>query len=61
MAEEICGNCKFSRSKVEDDEKSWRKKASTIIKFSCHFSPPTTEGWPSVSDNDWCGRFEVQE
>ena len=58
MAEEICGNCKFSRSIVEGEERIWKKKR---IKFFCHFSPPSMEGWPPVEDSDWCGRFEVPE
>jgi len=63
--EEICGNCMFSRSKVEEDNKSWRnvmwKKSGSVIKFSCHITSPYMEGWPSVEDSDWCGRFEASE
>ncbi|MEL6376019.1 MAG: hypothetical protein AAFQ04_02335 [Pseudomonadota bacterium] len=31
----------------------------------CHANPPTPDGenraiWPTVSADDWCGRFEAQ-
>ena len=62
MNEEICGNCKYSRSKVEIEEKGWMKKVkSSTIEYSCRFGPPSVNGWPSVEDSDWCGRFETEE
>lgn len=59
--EEICGNCMYSRTKVEETEKWWGKKSGSVIKFFCHIIPPYVEGWPPVEDTDWCARFEAPE
>ena len=50
----ICGNCEYSVVKVESEE-----KGRNITKLSCHFNPPSMEGWPPVEDGDWCGKFEA--
>ena len=27
----------------------------------CRFNPPTKEGWPTVSKDDWCGKYEQKD
>lgn len=44
-----CKDCKFWISANPTDT-DWEYG-------ECRFSPPTTDGWPRVSDTQWCGSY----
>jgi hypothetical protein len=36
-----------------------REHPSTI--YICRANPPIAGSWPEVSEDDWCGKFQVKE
>lgn len=36
-----------------------RVHQSTV--YICRSNPPIGGSWPEVSENDWCGKFQVKE
>lgn len=36
-----------------------RTHSSTI--YICRANPPIAGSWPEVSEDDWCGKFQVKE
>lgn len=44
------GNCGFFET---TDSRHWNGR--------CRFNPPGLHGWPAVTQNEWCGRFEPKD
>lgn len=43
----VCGACRWW---IPD-------RPGTAGGGSCHYNPPSENGWPETWDNDWCGHF----
>ena len=51
-----CGNCIYhNMGRIKDIDAI----GGYITQFECRINPPNDNGWPHVSESDWCGKHEL--
>lgn len=50
-----CGNCIYAHiAQIKEGD-----IGRTRSQWQCRFNPPNNDGWPHISDKDWCGKHEL--